>query len=50
MTVDRIVLKDVHIPATTALDSLNKKGRKLRLMAGANIIMPDFTPWIYSKK
>ncbi len=50
MAVARIVLRDVHIPATTALASLNKEGRKLGLLAGANVIMPDFTPRIYRNK
>jgi len=45
----RIVLKDVHIPVTTALGVLDKNGRKLGLEAGANVIMPIFTPEIYRK-
>ena len=50
MAVARIVLKDVHIPATTALSTLNKNGRKLGLDAGANVIMPNFTPEFYRRK
>lgn len=50
MAVARIVLKDVHIPATTALASMHKDGRKLGLLAGANVIMPNFTPSIFSSK
>ncbi len=49
MAVARIVLKDVHIPATTALSTLNKNGRKLGLDAGTNVIMPNFTPEFYRK-
>ncbi|MBI9073402.1 MAG: [FeFe] hydrogenase H-cluster radical SAM maturase HydE [Melioribacteraceae bacterium] len=44
MAVIRIVLKDVHIPATTALDTIETKGREKGLRAGANVLMPNFTP------
>jgi biotin synthase len=44
MAVARIYLKDVHIPATTALSTLNPDGRKKGLLAGANVIMPTYTP------
>lgn len=44
MAIARIFLKNVHIPATTALSTLKKDGRKLGLLAGANVVMPTFTP------
>ncbi len=44
MAVVRIALKNVHIPATTALATLDLNGREKGLMAGANVIMPNFTP------
>lgn len=47
IAVARIVLKNVHIPATTALDSLDEYGRELGLRCGANVVMPDFTPHPY---
>ncbi len=50
MAVARIVLKDVHIPATTALSTLSPDGRRLGLKAGANVIMPNFTPDRYKDK
>ncbi len=50
MAVARIVLKDVHIPATTALSTLTGEGRKLGLKVGANVIMPNFTPDEYKDK
>jgi biotin synthase len=50
MAVARIVLKDVHIPATTALSTLTGEGRKLGLSVGANVIMPNFTPDEYKDK
>jgi biotin synthase len=44
IAVARIVLKDVHIPATTALGTLDVQGREKGLQVGANVIMPNFTP------
>jgi biotin synthase len=45
----RITSKDIHLPATTAVASLDSKnGLVLALKAGANVIMPDFTPTPYS--
>ena len=40
----RIVLKDVNIAATTALQSLDPVGREQGLQFGANVIMPQMTP------
>jgi biotin synthase len=50
MAAARIVLKNVHIPATTALSTLTPEGRKLGLQVGANVIMPNFTPDEYKDK
>lgn len=50
MAVARIVLKNVHIPATTALATIDSNGREKGLMAGANVIMPNFTPSAYRDK
>jgi len=46
----RIVLEDVNIASTTALDSLNPEGRVWGLKAGANVIMPDITTDRYKKE
>lgn len=43
----RILLKNSHIPATTALATIDPSGRKKALKVGANVIMPNFTPKIY---
>ncbi|MBP5181437.1 MAG: [FeFe] hydrogenase H-cluster radical SAM maturase HydE, partial [Lentisphaeria bacterium] len=40
----RILLKDVNIASTTALQSLHPSGRELGLLAGGNVIMPNCTP------
>jgi len=39
----RILLKDVNIASTTALQALRGDGRELGLAAGANVIMPNIT-------
>lgn len=43
----RILMKDVNIAATTAMQTLHPQGRELALKAGANIIMPNLTPLRY---
>lgn len=50
MAVARIVLKNVHIPATTALATLDDDGRIKGLNVGANIVMPDLTPSPYREQ
>ena len=44
MAVARILLKNVHIPATTALATLYDDGRIKGLNVGANVVMQDLTP------
>jgi biotin synthase len=39
----RILLKDINIASTTALQALKPDGREMGLLAGANIIMPNIT-------
>ncbi len=50
MAIARILLKNSHIPATTALATLAPDGRKRGLQYGANVIMPNFTPQPYKEK
>jgi biotin synthase len=40
----RLLLRNAHIPATTAMGSLDPKGREKALQAGANVVMPNVTP------
>lgn len=47
IAVTRIVTKYPNIPATTALGSLGKDYRIEGLKAGANVLMPNFTPQPY---
>ncbi|MDR0306509.1 MAG: [FeFe] hydrogenase H-cluster radical SAM maturase HydE [Chitinispirillales bacterium] len=44
IAVCRLVLKDVNIASTTALQALRDDGREMGLRYGANIIMPQTTP------
>lgn len=43
----RIMMKDINIAATTAMQAIDPMGREKALMAGANIIMPNLTPVKY---
>ncbi len=43
MAVTRLMLKDVNIPATTAMETINPNGRVLALTSGANVVMPNIT-------
>lgn len=43
MALTRILLKDINIPATTAMETLNPNGQIIALQSGANVIMPNIT-------
>ncbi|HLO61219.1 MAG TPA: [FeFe] hydrogenase H-cluster radical SAM maturase HydE, partial [Bacteroidales bacterium] len=43
----RIMMKDVNIAATTALQAIDKLGREKAIKIGANVIMPNITPGKY---
>jgi len=47
IAVTRLVLPDINIAATTALQALHPEGRELGLRAGANIVMPNITDTRY---
>ncbi len=40
----RLTMRDINIAATTALEALSTRGREYGLKAGANVIMPQFSP------
>jgi len=44
VAVLRLVFPYAHIPATTAMGSLDPNGREKALQAGANVMMPNITP------
>lgn len=43
MALTRLLLPDINIPATTAMETLNPHGRIMALQAGANVVMPNVT-------
>ncbi|MBF0485407.1 MAG: [FeFe] hydrogenase H-cluster radical SAM maturase HydE [Candidatus Omnitrophica bacterium] len=43
----RIVTKNTHLPATTAMGSMDPQGREKALQCGANVLMPNVTPTMY---
>jgi biotin synthase len=43
----RIITKNTHLPATTAMGSIDREGRQKALRCGANVLMPNVTPVKY---
>ena len=43
----RILMPDINIAATTALQSIEKEGREKAILIGANVLMPNITPKQY---
>ena len=50
MALMRLLLPDINIPATTAMETLHPQGRLLALQCGANVVMPNVTEGDYRKK
>jgi len=49
MALMRLLMPDINIPATTAMESLHPDGRIMALQGGANVIMPNVTASQYRK-
>lgn len=49
MAIVRLLLPDINIPATTAMETLNPNGRIIALQSGANVVMPNVTEGDYRK-
>jgi biotin synthase len=49
MAITRLLMPDINIPATTAMESLNINGRLIALRSGANVVMPNVTEGEYRK-
>lgn len=47
MAIMRILLPDINIPATTAMEALHPDGRLMALQCGANVVMPNVTETEY---
>lgn len=46
----RVMLPNVLLPATTALGTIDPKGREKGILAGANVVMPNLSPVMVRKK
>ena len=44
LSVIRLILPEVLLPATTALGTIHPRGRELGILAGANVVMPNLSP------
>ena len=49
MAMIRLLLPDINIPATTAMESLHPEGRVIALRSGANVVMPNVTEGDYRR-
>lgn len=45
----RILLKDVNIASTTAMQALDESGREKGILFGANVVMPNLTPLTHKR-
>ena len=44
LSLIRIMEKNVLLPATTALATIDPRGREKGILAGANVVMPNLSP------
>lgn len=45
LSLVRLILPTVLLPSTTALGSIHPKGREMGILAGANVVMPNLSPF-----
>lgn len=45
----RILMKDINIAASTAMQTIDPMGREKAIQVGANVMMPNITPGMYRK-
>ena len=50
LSLIRMIYPEVLLPATTALGTINPKGREMGILAGANVVMPNLSPANVRKK
>ena len=50
MAITRLLLPDINIPATTAMEALHPNGQIIALQSGANVIMPNITESQYKEQ
>lgn len=49
MALIRLLMPDINIPATTAMETISKNGRLKALQCGANVVMPAIAEYKYRK-
>ena len=50
LSLIRLIKPNILLPATTALGTLDEKGREKGVLAGANVVMPNLSPLSVRKK
>lgn len=50
ISILRLMVPNLLIPATTALGTIDPKGREMGIFAGANVVMPNLSPVSVRKK
>ena len=50
MALTRIMLPNINIPATTAMETLRENGRIIALQSGANVVMPNVVDFDLRRK
>lgn len=50
LSLVRLMLPEVLLPATTALGTLDENGREKAVLAGANVVMPNLSPLAVREK
>ncbi|MBR1870526.1 MAG: [Kiritimatiellae bacterium] len=50
LSLIRLAVHDVLLPATTALGTIHPQGREKGILAGANVVMPNLSPVAVRKK
>ncbi|MCI7085819.1 [FeFe] hydrogenase H-cluster radical SAM maturase HydE [bacterium] len=50
LAIIRLILPKVMLPSTTALGTINPKGREMGILWGANVVMPNLSPTTVRKK
>lgn len=50
LSIIRLIDPNILLPATTALGTIHPEGREMGILAGANVVMPNLSPFSVRKK
>lgn len=50
LSIIRLIRPNILLPSTTALGTIDPKGREMGILAGANVVMPNLSPASVRKK